>query len=716
MDRRPHAADGASARRADRRRPALGRLGARRPSRPAAQGPWALLRPALLARRRAVAWSSSASTTSSCPATNAPSSGRWPGSRRPRSSTSSRPRTFREPRPGILFFFDRADPDNRSFEGVFLKLGDEGEPPNRVIVARRGDLTLEEDRLWLDLHDSTVHEIDPQDPSRYRTTRNASQRLLLAGEWRRTARGTASRRRRASGRSRCPSSRRGARSTPAPIRGGARSPDRDAQEARHPVRLLRLRPRRRAARAVAAPRRARQRLRDLARNPRRVLRASLERRDLVRRGPAAAGPRDVDSRTSRSSALGVAATLCRAERRGRALPRPLAEAAAAFRRTRPPHAHGARDAARRAAAAAALPRRPVRARPFPDLGPRPRPRVGASDLLVVDYADKLDEVARHHPSADGGARLLPLLPALDHDPDRPVRRPAREPSPASASCRRTTRTRRSAPPACRCLRLALPVFVAAVVAAALCFTVGEYILPFAEQQEARYKNEIYGLPPDTGVRDHGRAQLVPVRPRRDLAPGGGELRTSTQLFGVSIFRFSAVLRAGRPHARRGRPSWTDGAWRLTARLDARSSGARAASRIGAFAEETVPGDPPRALAAVRRRPEEMRFRELERLTRRLRRRGLRDGRPRDGPAVEARPARPAAGDGAARGALRLPRRQARNARRNRRRARPRDRRAGRQGLRDQARRGGSPASPARGLGAERSVRARRDLLPARMRS
>src|SRR5262249_56069691 len=40
------------------------------------------------------------------------------------------PRTFREPRPGILFFFDRLGSDNRSFEGVFLKLGDEGEPPN----------------------------------------------------------------------------------------------------------------------------------------------------------------------------------------------------------------------------------------------------------------------------------------------------------------------------------------------------------------------------------------------------------------------------------------------------------------------------------------------------------------------------------------------------------------------------------------------------------
>src|SRR5262245_34314951 len=92
------------------------------------------------------------------------------------------PRTFREPRPGITFFFDRVAPDGRSFEGVFLKLGDETETPNRVIVAKRGGLTLEEDRLWLDLVESTVHERDPGDPARYRVSRNATQRLLLAGE------------------------------------------------------------------------------------------------------------------------------------------------------------------------------------------------------------------------------------------------------------------------------------------------------------------------------------------------------------------------------------------------------------------------------------------------------------------------------------------------------------------------------------------------------
>ena len=93
------------------------------------------------------------------------------------------PRTFREPRPGVTFFFDRVGPDGRSFEGIFLMMGEPAEPPLRIIVARRGALVLEDDQLWLDLFGSTVHELDPDDSSRYRISRNESQRLLLAGEF-----------------------------------------------------------------------------------------------------------------------------------------------------------------------------------------------------------------------------------------------------------------------------------------------------------------------------------------------------------------------------------------------------------------------------------------------------------------------------------------------------------------------------------------------------
>ncbi|HXM76755.1 MAG TPA: LptF/LptG family permease, partial [Thermoanaerobaculia bacterium] len=92
------------------------------------------------------------------------------------------PRTFREIRSGLTLFFDRTAPDGRSLEGVFLQLGEEDEHKTEVIVARRGTLTLEGEHLWLDLFSSTLHDYDPANPSRYRTNRNKSQRLLIAGD------------------------------------------------------------------------------------------------------------------------------------------------------------------------------------------------------------------------------------------------------------------------------------------------------------------------------------------------------------------------------------------------------------------------------------------------------------------------------------------------------------------------------------------------------
>ncbi|HSS43979.1 MAG TPA: LptF/LptG family permease, partial [Thermoanaerobaculia bacterium] len=92
------------------------------------------------------------------------------------------PHTFREVRPGLVLFFQRTAADGRSLEGVLLKLGEEEERDNRLIVARRGQLTIEGDRLWLDLFSSTLHEYDAADPSRYRTNRNETQRILVAGD------------------------------------------------------------------------------------------------------------------------------------------------------------------------------------------------------------------------------------------------------------------------------------------------------------------------------------------------------------------------------------------------------------------------------------------------------------------------------------------------------------------------------------------------------
>src|SRR5262249_17256228 len=92
------------------------------------------------------------------------------------------PRTFREARSGVTLYFDRTGPDGRSLEGVFVKLGEEWEKDQRIIVARRGALTLEGEKLWLDLFNSTIHEYDAANPSRYRMNRSEAQRVLLAGD------------------------------------------------------------------------------------------------------------------------------------------------------------------------------------------------------------------------------------------------------------------------------------------------------------------------------------------------------------------------------------------------------------------------------------------------------------------------------------------------------------------------------------------------------
>lgn len=518
------------------------------------------------------------------------------------------PRTFREPRPGILFFFDRIDPDGKGFQGVFLKLGDEGEPPNRVIVARRGSLALEGDQLWLDLTSSTVHEIDPEDPSRYRMTRNDSQRLLLAGESMNPAGATVT-------------TQKGIRArTLAELIATARSaPPGD------PGRRLALTEINKkiaipfacfAFALVGVP---------LARSLRRggrgsgfaisllilvgyyVLLSSGETWSVEGRLPPWLA---MWLPNLALAVIGLVAALVPAERRGRVLPRPLAEAAAAE-----PPGRRTRAVWRAPAPASRLLSgvdRYVLARFLSALG-----LVLASAILisvVVDYADKLDEVARHHPRAAavfGYYRYFLVTITLQIAPFAVLLATLAGLGVLSKNNEDT------AFKACgvSALRLGLPLFVAAAVLALLCFAVGEYVLPFAEQREARYKNEIYGLPPDTGVHGHGERNWY-LSDRGEIWHREEANPASTELFGVSVFRFNPAFElVGRTAAREGR--WTGAAWDLRNGWT-RDFASRAAEPYHAFTEAAIPGDPPRALAQVRRRPEEMRFRELDRLTRRLR--------------------------------------------------------------------------------------------------
>ncbi|HKD20308.1 MAG TPA: LptF/LptG family permease [Thermoanaerobaculia bacterium] len=520
------------------------------------------------------------------------------------------PRTFREPRPGILFFFDRLAPDNRTFEGVFLKLGDETEPPNRVIVAKRGVLTLEEDRLWLDLFGSTVHEIDPDDPSRYRTSRNASQRLLLAGEAVNNP-GTKV------------TIERGIRArTLSELWAAAQSLPRN--DPRRRLALTELHKKLAipfacfAFALVGVP---------LARSLRRGGRGSgfaislgilVGYYVLLSSGETWA----VEGRIAPALAMwlpnlallviGGTAMLYPAERRGRPLPRPLAEAAAiAFapgRRTRTTVRTHRSSGFR----LLSLVDRYVLARFLTALA-----LVFTSALLislVVDYADKIDKVARNHPPGSAvlgyyryflisiGLQIAPFAVLLATLAGLGVLSKNNEDTAFRAS-------------GVSLGRLGVPLLWAAVAAAILCFTVGEYVLPFAEQRQARYKNVIYGLPPETGVRTEGERNWY-LSDRGEIWHRLETNKDSTQLFGVSIFRFSPDFElVGRTAAQSA--AWNGSAWDLRKGWS-RDFEPAAAVPYQAFADEVVPGDAPRALATVRRRPEEMRFRELERLTSRLR--------------------------------------------------------------------------------------------------
>ncbi len=520
------------------------------------------------------------------------------------------PRTFREPRPGITFFFDRVAADGRSFQGIFLKLGDESDAPNRVIVARRGGLRLEEDRLWLDLFESVVHEVDPQDPSRYRTTRNASQRLLLAGE--------------------------------APNSPGARVTSEKGIRARTLPELLaaverlpRSDPRRRQAlievhkklaipfacfafALVGIP---------LAQSLRRAGRGGgfafsllilLGYYLLLSTGETWAA----DGRLPPAAAmwlpnvlliaLGVGAALNRRERRAPAAPRPLAE---------PTAAAGAREAPRLAKVSTA-----GRQSRFHFLSLADRyvlARFGAAFALivasavlislVVDYADKLDEVARHHPSTAaifGYYRYFLLSITIQIAPFAVL---------LATLAGLGTLSKNNEDTAFKASglslwRLATPVVVAALLGAVLAFAVGEYVLPFSEQRQARFRNEIYGQPPEAGGRGPGERNWYLSNDNEIWHREEADAK-SEELFGVSVFTFDRQFRLVRRTAARD-AAWTGQAWNFRDGW-ARSFEKAAHEPYRAFREETVEGDPPKALAAVRRRPEEMRFRELERLTRRL---------------------------------------------------------------------------------------------------
>jgi len=542
------------------------------------------------------------------------------------------PRTFREPRPGITFFFDRAAPDGRAFEGVFLRLGDDVGAPDRIIVARQGALTLEGDRLWLDLRHSEVHELDPEDPSRDRVSRNETQRLLLAGDAPNPS-GAAVR------------VQRGLRSQALPeLWKSAHTLSRRDPERRlawveiHkkfaiPVACL-------AFALVGVP--LGQTLRRGGRGGSFALSLAvlLGYYLLLTSGETWAQEGRVAPALAMwlpnvlLVALGVGAALFRPSGRTPRAPRPqiAPEMAGA-----PPALEARPSEGPSASSASATSSTPLRPRPRPQ--PRSRRRgwprlislldryvlarflsalllIFASAMLlsiVVDYADKLDEVARHHPPFSailGFYRYFALSIAIQIAPFAVLLAALVGLGVLSKNAEDTAFKASGV----SLWRLAAPVAVFVALGAAGVFAVGEYVLPIAEQRQMRFRNVIYGRPVDYGIRTSAERNWYLARDGSIWFREESVLARNA-LLGVSIFRFDPEFTlTGRTDARAA--VWRNGEWTLTDGWTRAFDGSDPAFRK--FTEDQVEGDPPDSVVASRRRPEEMRFRELERLTRHLR--------------------------------------------------------------------------------------------------
>ena len=533
------------------------------------------------------------------------------------------PRTFREPRPGITFFFDRTAPDGRAFEGVFLRLGEDEGAPDRIIVARQGALTLEGDRLWLDLRQSEVHELDPDDPSRDRVSRNDTQRLLLAGDTT-NAPGTSVQ------------VQRGIRSQALPElwRSAHQSPSTPGQRRLAwveihkkfaiPVACL-------AFAIVGVP--LGQTLRRGGRGGSFALSLGilLGYYLLLSSGETWAS----DGRMAPALAmwlpnvllvgLGVAAAAFRPSGRPQRAPRPrpriAADTVAALASVASP---GRLLGTRKTSAPAAVPRRRrlwprvlslldryVLARFLSTLF-----FVFASAMLlsvVVDYADKLDEVTRHHPPFSaivGFYRNFALSIAVQIAPFAVLLATLVGLGVLSKNAEDTAFKASGV----SLWRLAAPVVVFVGLGAAAVFAIGEYVLPIAEQRQARFRNVIYGRPVDYGIRTSAERNWYLARDGR-IWYREESVPARNALLGVSVFRFDPDFTlTGRTDARQA--IWNEDRWTLKDGWDRAFDGSAVPFRR--FAEDPMPGDPPESVVASRRRPEEMRFRELESLTRHLR--------------------------------------------------------------------------------------------------
>lgn len=516
------------------------------------------------------------------------------------------PRTFREPRPGVTLFFDRTGSDGRSLEGVFVKLGQESEQDNRVIVARRGTLTLEGDRLWLDLFSSTLHDYDATDPSRYRTNRNQSQRILIAGDI-----GNAPGTQVSYEKSLRSQSIRELLETAHRMRNESAENHRLAWVEIHkklsiPLACL-------AFAVIGIP---------LAERSRRggkgsgfaislaiivlyyVLLSSGETWAQEGKLPPGVAIWLPNVLLLLLGVLGIAG----AERE---------QARWRLPRWRPKRPGLAAESSRRRPRFGSLLRFPtildryVLAR-FVSL----LMLISVSVLLlavIVDYADHVDKIAKNRPPASViagyyryfllsiGLQIAPFVVLLATLSSLGILSKHNEDTAFKAS-------------GISLNRLGAPILVAAAIGAGLAWTIDESILPFAQERQMRYRNIIYGRPPDYGLRAPGErnwhyAADGKIWHCEESAPEKG------LLVSPSVFEFNRDFELVRRDGAR-EAAWNGAAWLLRQGWTRRFGGPSETS-YRPFLEERLPGDPPRAFAGEQRPPDQMRFRELQRSIQRL---------------------------------------------------------------------------------------------------
>ena len=520
-----------------------------------------------------------------------------------------RPRTFREVRSGVTIFFDRAAPDGRTLDGVFVKLGEEYEKDQRVIVARRGSLTLEGDRLWLDLFGSTLHEYEASDPSRYRTNRSEAQRVLIAGDiWNSPqARVTYEKSLRSQSLGELYATAR---------RVGRESPEnaRLAWVEIHkklsiPFACLTFA-------FIGIP---------LAESARRGGRGSAFAISLAiivlyyvllswGETWAQQGRLPPGIAIWIPNALLVLAGTIAIARSGR-------ERA----RWRFPVRTSKAEAVRAVSPAGSRPRFTGLLR-FPGILDRyvlgrfagMLLLVAASVLVlavIVDYAEHVDKIAKNHPPTSVvlgyyrcfllsiGMQIAPFVALIATLIALGVLSKNNEDTAFKAS-------------GVSLHRLAAPIFAATALAALLFFALGEYVVPFSTQREARYRNIIYGRDVDYDAAARTPAERNwryssdgRIWHQEESDPQKG-LLVSPSVFALDS-EFNIVRRDGAREA-----SWDGKEW-IFRQGWTRTFGAATQTAYRTYLEEPIPGDPPRSFARDRRAPEQMRWRELQRYARRL---------------------------------------------------------------------------------------------------